>query len=242
MPSHRLIITEVTSYGDLYCVAGWDVDRGAMIRPEPYSANAAVQASRFWREPFAGPGKLFEVGNFVRLADITDAPFDFEFPHRTEDRIVTRGSEAEILSQHSPAQIAQAVAGGVSNSLRAVFGPNLQRTWTGPGSTKAYVPRGNVGRSLGAIETTPTRVRLTENTYNPAKPQLRALIKDGLTTYDLSVTSASIRTLWKAQGVDAVRAELANCQRVHIRVGLSRPFPDKPNECYAQVNGLYFVD
>ena len=36
MANYQLLITDVTNCGDLRCVAGWDLDRGKMVRPEPY--------------------------------------------------------------------------------------------------------------------------------------------------------------------------------------------------------------
>lgn len=88
--TYEIIVTDVTCYGSLYCVAGWDRLTGQMIRPEPPGANAADEASRFWNAGYAGPGKTFAVGNVVTLI-ATDALPDFLFPHATEDRIVDMG-------------------------------------------------------------------------------------------------------------------------------------------------------
>ena len=239
MPTHRLIITEVTRYGDHFCVAGWDVDRAIMVRPEPSTANALVTASRFWDARYAGPGKLFQVGNFVTLENLSESPPNFQYPHRTEDRLQVRGAKAQIHNGYELRQVAEIVKGGVSASIRAVFDGGLQRSWTGTGSTTAFVPRGFVGRSLGAVEIAPDRMHFAEKTSN-GKIQVRALIREGVTTFDFSVTSDEIKTVFQAGGLDAVRQLLVGCELVHVRLGLSRPFPQKPEECYAQVNGLYF--
>jgi hypothetical protein len=37
--AYRIIVTEVTNYGNLYCVAGWDLEQNAMVRPEPAPAS-----------------------------------------------------------------------------------------------------------------------------------------------------------------------------------------------------------
>ncbi len=88
MPTYDLIITDVTCYGDLFCVAGWDMNNGGMIRPEPPTANAVAEASRFWSAQHAGPGKFFAVGNRVQF-DAAMPPANFPFPHATEDRVAS---------------------------------------------------------------------------------------------------------------------------------------------------------
>lgn len=241
MAIYRLAITEVTRYGDLYCVAGWDLDRRAMVRPEPPGATNANPPSRFWSSQYAGAGKAFEVGNVVRLGDAGLPPMDFPWPHRTEDVIVVGGSSINIEGAVGEEELAQAVQGSVEPTVRAVFDQGLVRAWNGAGSTKAYVVEGHQGRSLGAVELLPNRIRFVEDAFNPAKPQLRAHLQDGLVTYNFSVTSDVLKGLWKAQGLDAVKALRDDCEKVHVRVGLARPFEYQPTRCYAQVNGMYFL-
>ncbi len=55
--TYEIIVTDVTCYGSLFCVAGWDRLIGRMIRPEPPGANAADEASRFWNSGYGGAGK-----------------------------------------------------------------------------------------------------------------------------------------------------------------------------------------
>jgi hypothetical protein len=119
VPTYELIITDVTCYGNLYCVAGWDLRNGGMIRPEPPGANSAAEASRFWEGQYVGVGKLFAVGNVVRF-EATAPPREFPYPHATEDRIFvsaipTRGKQFTLR------QLAQSVAAGVSSSLEDTF-------------------------------------------------------------------------------------------------------------------------
>lgn len=129
MPTYNLIITDVTRYGDLFCVAGWDLDNGGMIRPEPPTANTEDEASRFWTERDAGPGKFFAVGNRVRF-DAAIAPANFPFPHATEDRIFVVGNNSAVLDQMTLVQIARLVAPGVTVSLDEAFGGQLQRAYS----------------------------------------------------------------------------------------------------------------
>lgn len=239
MNVYQLAITDVTRYGELYCVAGWDLQRGRMVRPEPPGANAGYEPSRFWRGEYAGPGKVFDVGNVVTLASALSPPADFPLPHRREDRIVQWGSNLNLDFYLDTPDLINAVAGSVSANVRLAFDGGLVKAWNGAGSTKAFVKLGHDGRSLGALETTPDKVHFKESSYDPAKLQLRALVRDGITTYDLSVTSEELKRIWKSEGISAVRDKIAQGDRLHIRLGLSRPFPARPNECYAQVNGIF---
>lgn len=236
MAAYQLIITDVTCYGSLYCVAGWAADRGRMLRPEPPSANMASEPSKFWDARFAGAGRLFAVGNVVTF-EANRPPADFPFPHATEDRIVDLTRPRNVLRALNETWTARAVAAGVSPTLEAAFDGGLVRA----GSGKAYVPAGYVGRSLGAVEVSPEQINFFEDSYQGNKPKLRAELTIAGVDYDLSVPADSVRTRWKAAGLAGLRADLNASRRVHLRVGLSRPFPAMPNQCYAQINGIYFL-
>lgn len=232
MPDYELIITDVTTYGDRYCVAGWDVGRQTMIRPEPQDTNPANEPSRFWQSEWAGPGKFFAVGNLVRF-EASLPPQNFPFPHATEDRIWVRPLHRTPIHNLAPAELVAAV--GISAGLDAAFGGGLVRSASG----KAYVPRDFAGPSLGAITIPTNQLSIFENTYDPAKPKLRAHVVDGGVRYDLALTSDAARTRWLTAGLNALRADIEGCTNVHVRLGLSRPFWGRPDECYAQINGLY---
>jgi hypothetical protein len=234
--TYEIVVTDVTCYGSLYCVAGWDRLSGGMIRPEPPGATARMESSRFWGAQLAGPGKVFSVGNVVRFVAAPALP-DFLLPHATEDRVVDLASGIQVLGYLSAPQLAAAAAAGVSASLDAAFDGGLVR----PPSRKAYVPTGHRGRSLGAIEIAPTDIIFFENDFDPTKRKLRARVTVGGIVYDLSVPADAARTRWKAGGLQALRADLNASNRVHVRAGLSRPFSARPNECYSQVNGVYFL-
>ena len=84
MPIHELIITDVTNYGaTLFCVAGWDRLSNQMIRPEPPNSNANWAASRFWDAGYVGAGKVFAVGNIVKLS-ASPPPENFPFCRSAE--------------------------------------------------------------------------------------------------------------------------------------------------------------
>lgn len=234
MPAYELVITDVTCYGDRYCVAGWDLERSRMIRPEPIGANAAAEASRFWAAPSVGAGKLFDVGNVVRLA-AAKPPANFPFPHATEDRIYVEGN-ATITGRMAQAQIAQSVAQGVSNSIARSFGGQLQRFNNG----KAYVAAGAQVGSLDAIEIDPEAISFHEDSQN-GKRRLRAHIVCGGLSYDFSVPADAARTRFLTDGIAALTADAQASDQIHVRLGLSRPFEAMPDCCFAQVNGLYFL-
>jgi len=234
--TYEVIVTDVTCYGSLYCVAGWDRLTGQMIRPEPPGANAADEASRFWNSGHAGPGKTFAVGNVVSLI-ATDALPNFLFPHATEDRIVDMGTPMKVLQTLDAQCMAAAVAAGVSGSLNLAFDGALVRA----ASRKAYVPTGNIGPSLGAIEIPSADIIFFEHRWGDEKPKLRARVTSAGQIFDLSVPAEAARARWRSAGLAGLRADVQASNRVHIRVGLSRPMPSKPKECYSQVNGVVFL-
>jgi len=208
-----------------------------MIRPEPASANTINEASRFWGGESAGAGKFFAVGNVVRF-NAAAPPSHFPFPHATEDRIfAARDNNAAILRQLTPAQLFQTVAAGVSASLGQVFGGRLQRANSG----KAHVIAGEQTCSLDGIEIAPRSISFYESNPSPGKQQLRALIDQNGVEYDLSVPADAAKSRFLANGVAALQADARASERIHVRLGLCRPFAAMPNSCYAQVNGLYFL-
>ncbi len=236
MAQYEIVVTDVTCYGTLFCVAGWDRTRGKMIRPEPPGSNPNSEPTRFWDGDYAGPGKIFSVGNVISL-EAVKPPATFPYPHRTEDRVVVAGSMLRPVEALALPDVALAVAAGVSRSIPIAFDRVLVRA----PSTKAYVPKDAKVRSLGACNTSPANVRFQENLYKPEKPKLRATVTDAGLAYDLAVTSEATIARWKAAGLAGLRADLAASDRIHLRLGLSRPFSQRPNECYAQLNGLYFL-
>jgi len=236
MPTYDLIITDVTCYGELFCVAGWDLNNGGMVRPEPPTANVVAEASRFWGAQYAGPGKFFAVGNRVRF-DAAMPPANFPFPHATEDRVVIAGKHSAVLGQMTAAQMVQTAAAGVVASIDEGFGGQLHRAYSG----KAHVTAGTQTRSLDAIEIDPGSISFYEDNPAPGKRRLRTKIDVGGVEYDLSVPADAARTRFLAGGIAALEADAWASQRIHIRLGLCRPFAAMPTSCYAQVNGLIFL-
>jgi len=125
----------------------------------------------------------------------------------------------------------------VSTSLDEAFGSQLHRAYSG----KAHVVAGTQTCSLDAIEIEPESISFYEDNPAPGKRRLRALIdKDGV-EYDFSVPADAARSRFLAGGVAALEADAKVSQSIHVRLGLCRPFGARPNSCYVQVNGLYFL-
>ena len=237
MANYEIVVTDVTCYGStLFCVAGWEPGANRMIRPEPPGASTASEASRFWDARFAGPGRAFAVGNVVRV-EAAPAPANFPFPHATEDRIVMDERPMPVVRALNLAETAAAVRAGVSPTLDAAFDNALLT----PRSGKAYVAPGERTRSLGALEIRSDGFEFYVNTYKPGRPQLRARLTSGGNRYDLPVTAHAARTRWLTDGIAALQGDVEASNRLHLRVGLSRPFPAMPDQCYVQINGVYFL-
>jgi hypothetical protein len=142
-----------------------------------------------------------------------------------------------ILKQRTLPSIARAVAPSVSASLDHAFGGKLHRAASG----KAHVPAGEETCSLDAINIDPSSISFYENNWSAGKRQLRALINENGTEYDLSVPADAAKSRFIEGGVAALQADAKASQSIHVRLGLCRPFAAMPNSCYVQVNGLYFL-
>jgi hypothetical protein len=236
MPIYEVIITDVTCYGPKYCVAGWDVNRGHMVRPEPPGANNNFEASRFWDARHAGQGKLFDLGNCVRL-EAAPPPADFPYPHATEDRIVVDGSQPALIQRLRLEQVRSAVRPSVSASIRATFDGTLVRSHT----RKAYVRAGERVHSLDAVEILPADIGFFTEKNSKGIEKLRALIRENGVEYDFSVPADAARNRLLAAGLEALRSDASASKVIHVRLGLCRPLAAMPDRCYAQLNGLYFL-
>ena len=233
MTEYKIVVTDVTEFGDLFCVAGWDLISSRMVRPEPPGTTAKSVEGRFWKSEHVGADKSFNVGNVVTFSGI-NAPDSFPYPHATEDVVIEAGSTITVVSRETLAATTAMVTGSLSRTLPAVYDGGLLRRPNG----KAYVPRDHNGRSLGAIEVASDALVFHENRYNPEKPKLRAWVTVGGITYNIPVTSVAAHKRWRQGGLAALAADVANAQGLHLRMGLARPWHGQPDECWAQINGI----
>src|ERR1700722_16639524 len=123
---HRLLVTDITEYGVLRCVAGWDLDRQTMIRPEPRPGD-------FWPAAVTGPGAIFRIGALVQFAGQRPEP-PTAYPHFTEDRVVV-GLVMPSRIVLSAAQRSAALVNTLSVSIPEIFDGHLQRS----GNLKGFV-------------------------------------------------------------------------------------------------------
>lgn len=217
MASVELLVTDVTRYGPLYCVAGWDRQQNCMIRPEPPDVNPNFESTRFWDAAWAGPKQTFSLGTIVRF-DAKSVGSGFEYPHATEDRIVTDKKTIEVIGRLNAQQLSDQTSCSRSENLMLAFDDGLIRSSNG----KAYVTRGHIGRSLGAIIVRAKELVFHEDTWNPNRPKLRANVTSGGVVYDLSVTCDATLTRWKSGGTSILQADLKNAETIDLRVGLAR--------------------
>lgn len=235
MAKYTIITTEVTAFSDKYCVAGWSPERGAMVRPEPPGTIAGSVGARFWPPDYVGDGRVFDVGSRVTF-EAEGAAADFPYPHATEDVVLLPDSAISSVKRMTLQATAAAVAGSVSATIQDAFDGGLHVTNSG----LLYVPSGFVGRSLGAIEID-GGVTFWEKTFTGKAKKLRARVELGGTSYDIPVTSDAWNVAWRTQGLDAVQGKADTAARTHIRLGLARPFSARPDECFVQMNDLYFL-
>ncbi len=78
----QILITDLTDYNDLHCVAGFNVSTKTMVRPEPHAGG-------FWQKHLAGRGTTLFPGNLVEIEGTSPIP-PTPYPHFTEDRVLTK--------------------------------------------------------------------------------------------------------------------------------------------------------
>jgi putative nucleic acid modification protein with dual OB domain len=223
----RIIVTDVTDFGsDHHCIAGWDVSSRRMIRPEPAPASSPVPAS-FWPAAHVGPDSIFWAGHVVEFEG--DILADQALPHATED-VLVRPTTIRLIERVDVAELPSLVAGSVAPDLDALFSGQLARMGSTP-----HVPAGANCRSLGGIEIDRAMLTLSVDRWDENK--LRGMIRGP--NVNLKVPATTVRRAFLEGGLPAAQALLPERGRIQVRIGLSRPFPARPNECFVQINGLY---
>jgi hypothetical protein len=219
--AYRAIITDVTNYGPLFCVAGWDFDHQAMIRPEPAPAS-------FWDSRFVGENRPFWPGHIVTFEG--HKPENQPFRHATEDIIATMRTltRQEIVPLQN---VSAMVAGSVSPDLDQIFRGGMQSNLS-----SAFVAAGTQCPSLGAIELAREDIKFAEKSFD-GKKKLRCWIPYEGRKLNFGITSDALRTIWRKNGLNAIDTSI-DYSRVQLRIGLARAMANG-NACYVQVNGIY---
>jgi hypothetical protein len=226
MQAFRLLITEITEYGDLRCVAGWDLDRRQMIRPEPRPAA-------FWPSRDTGVGKPFHPGNIVCLSASRPVP-PTKYPHYNEDHVVE--GEVQLERTLGAAEFSAELSRIETLALDAAFGPPVEFS-----NSKAYIRTGTNHPSLLGLRVARPAIQFFDSVDFKGRRRPRCVLTAGGRGVDLSITAVDIRELFRSKGIDAVRNAFDNARDLHIRLGLARGFGQYPERCYMQVNGIYPV-
>lgn len=225
MQNVSMLVTDVTIVGDERCVAGWDMTKRYMIRPE--SSPGA-----FWPASIARPGEAFETGAIASFKIALGQP-KTRYPHRSEDRTV----EGEVSRLRAPN------AGTTLQTLRSIASPHIQHVFGGKvrvENERAFVPLDTKCASLGGINIRSHEIALVENVIE-GKKRLRCRLKIGNAIAFPSVTAADLRRLHATEGFQAVRRHVERNRMLHLRLGLSRLFTGIHGRCYLQVNGIYGI-
>lgn len=217
---YRIAVTEVTLYGKLRCVAGFDLNRGEMVRPEP-------EAGGFWPALVCGANTTFHPGHVVRFRG--EKP-DTAFPHRTEDVVAAGKPYGRAMDA---AGFRRVLARCEALTSDAVYGAHLRFD-----GDKAFVAPGAVCGSLACQTIEASQLRLVQQASREGR-RLRAEISLRGHVLRLAVTAKDFKQVFQKDGLDAARALAPRAGRVQLRLGLARPFDEIPDRCYLQINGLH---
>lgn len=197
-----------------------------MIRPEP-------SPGAFWNRQRINPSEFFRshVATFKGMRPATPTGY----PHQTEDRIAYGTITSNKLSSEA---FWKALDESKSADLDDLFNNSLNYS----ANNKAYVSRDVKCRSLGGIEL--GKGALSIDTYsNPGgKLRLRANFTQNGRLLRPNLTSSEAYALYAEQGdkgIAKANERLKAVAKIHLRIGLARPFDAVPDKCFLQVNGLY---
>jgi hypothetical protein len=220
-----MIVTDVTKVGDERCVAGWDLARRRMIRPEPRPGD-------FWPPALTESGAPFEIGAVASYSIRSEEPAT-RFPHRTEDKIV----DGDVVRLRAPnlgssIQILRSIA---SPTIQHVFGGNVRVE-----NERAFVKLDTQCASLGSVNIRRHEFAVFEDVIE-GKKRLRGRLQIGNAVAYPTITAIDLRSLHRKQGFPAVQRQLARSSILHLRLGLSRLFTGIDGRCYLQINGVYAI-
>ena len=221
MSEYRLLITEITNYGDLRCIAGWDLDRNEMIRPEPHREG-------FWLSTMVSPDGPFEIGKTAKFEANKPNP-PTAYPHLTEDRVVV----GAVIAGAQPAGHTKILEGAAFNSLDDLFDGDLVVD-----GFKGYVPVGSECRSLGGLLVDAKGVEIESYRNFSGKNRLRLRFTTEGVALAPNITSSRAYAHQAAGELDAVNQKISEASKLILRIGLARAFDEMPNRCYLQINGL----
>jgi hypothetical protein len=230
----ELVITDITQMpnGNNICVIGVD-GFGRSFRPVQQNRGEGLQKA-YTLSRVGGSGFYPGVKIRIKLKRITREP-----PH-IEDWLFERG-DFRITGRLMNGEFEQAILSNACKSAVAIFENNLINSWVRPGTDTV---------SVGTLAD--VRIHLVGiprlGRYAP-----RLVFEDSTKVrYDLPISDLAIRSwFWhetkRTSGQKAsneLDALLKKSERVHLRIGLTRPYQFETSEvkrCYAQVNAIYTV-
>jgi hypothetical protein len=222
--SFEIVVTDVTIYGKLRCVAGWDIKRKQMIRPEP-------KAGEFWPALVCGRNTTFDPGHLVRFN--AEKPIT-SFPHQSEDWVV-KGEPAKRKTLTGE-EFKTVLDASLSMGPQKTFGKSLKNH-----RTSAYVIEGTNCGSLCGMEIDRKDLMLVKKSDGDAeKPRVK--LELGGIELDLSIAAKDLRQAFDRDGLKAIKEKI-DSSKLHLRLGLARALDHSSGErrCYLQVNGIYPV-
>ena len=233
---HPVVITEVTRmHHGHFCVAGWDIHAGQMVRPlQPSGAHWELRNGQL-------PFRVGEVIHCHPAHREHGSP-----PHSHEDFLLLKIPGA--LKQFNEKETFDLLQRTVDTSVRKMFGQHL--------IDDKYIPDGAECRSLGAVCVQRRNVRFIKG-YRPGKLRVELYDSDRI-LYDLPVTCEALLHAFSQEqpnskshsGHDAANQWLQvtrSDQPVMLRLGLARGWEGSdgtwnPKRCYLQLNGIICRD
>ena len=231
MADFVLKITEVTRMRSLYCVAGWSPVAKRMVRPLPKGEYWSLQQLQFF-----GSDKIVKPGLQVRFR-ISNKALSGDFPHRTEN--VTVDEKIELAGKGASFIWFGDEAPYGASTLAEAFPVFLRGEKRADGAIKGnFIPAGSQTHSLCGLNLPAESLRFKQEINYKGNKQLRAEFIDVNGRYNLPVVAKNLLDLYDSDGVDCVNRSLPTTGRLHIRIGLARPFDNQPNQCYVMMNGV----
>lgn len=212
LAGYSIFVTDLTNYGERRCIAGWDIEKKRMIRPEPFAGGFWPQANDFRR-------KRIVSFNASRPNPPTT------YPHFTEDRVVS--SAVSVINSCSKEEQWSYLDECCSESLEDLFDGNLVYDWS-----KGYVPEGTDCASLGGIELPAGGAYVEEYTNYGGKQRLRIHFADGGHNLAPNLTSTRAHEVFASEGLGVLNERVSKAKRIHLRIGLARAFDRQPDRCY----------
>jgi hypothetical protein len=217
----EILITDVTEMsGTNYCVAGWDATNKRMMRPLPGGGH--------WPQALIAKYGV-QPGTVLKATPMGAATATL--PHLTEDTPI---DPASITTSQSSPDWLGTTAPEVSASISEAFNNSLQWNKVFRGVHQGvYVPTGTQCSSLAAV-----KVGKADISFSEPFGKLVAILDDGTSSYQLSVSSHIYKKGWREGGIAKATSLLPNRSKFHVRVGLARDFEGQPNRRYLMINGI----